>query len=61
MKEIRCRECNRYLCKLSFGALEIKCPSCKAVNRIEIVSYRQLLTEKPDSHTIGAHSSQKGT
>lgn len=48
MKEIHCKDCGRFLCKLSFGQLELKCPNskCKAINRIRIDSYKALLTAK---------------
>jgi phage FluMu protein Com len=34
MKEVRCPECNKLLCKL-IGRTEIKCPRCKYVVKAE--------------------------
>lgn len=33
LEEVRCRKCRRYLCA-AIGMVEIKCPSCKTVNRV---------------------------
>jgi len=54
MKEIHCSNCGRFLCKLSFGELELKCPNskCKVINRIRVDSYIQLLTAKPAEASI---------
>ena len=54
MKEIHCKDCNRFLCKLAFGELEIKCPNskCKAINTVKLTSYKQLLTARPSEASI---------
>lgn len=45
MKEIHCKNCGRFLLKLSFGSIEIKCPNskCKNVNHVKMVSNKHLL------------------
>lgn len=35
LQEIRCRKCNRLLMKGEVGVIEIKCPKCGYVQRIE--------------------------
>jgi phage FluMu protein Com len=54
MKELRCNDCGRFLCKLAFGEVEIKCPNskCKAVNHFRVDSYKQLLTAKLEGDSI---------
>lgn len=36
MKKVKCIRCGRALLLLDFGKLEIKCPRCKRINKIEI-------------------------
>lgn len=54
MKEIRCKECNRFLLKASWGEFEIKCTysKCKTINKIKLTSYKYLLTVFPEQATI---------
>lgn len=53
MKDLRCSECGRFLLKMAFGEIEIKCPNskCKHVNKFKLTSYTQLLTT-PDVKAI---------
>lgn len=45
MKEIHCKNCGRFLLKLNFGEIEVKCPNskCKKINKIKIISYKAIL------------------
>lgn len=54
MKEIRCRECKRFLMKALWGEFEIKCPNsrCKTINKVKLSSHKYLLTAKPQQATI---------
>jgi LSD1 subclass zinc finger protein len=54
MKLIHCKECERFLCKLTNGELEIKCPKCKTVNIVKVTSYKQMLTTEPKQVNIKA-------
>ena len=54
MKEMHCKDCNRFLCKLGFGEIIIKCPNtrCKKINRLRLDTYTSLLTAKLDKDSI---------
>ena len=56
MKELHCKECGRFLAKLAFGEVEIKCTNnrCKAINHFRVDSYKQLLTARPAKASIKA-------
>ena len=53
MKDIHCTNCGRFLCKLAFGEIEIKC-RCKTVNKVRVDSYKALLTGKLEGNSIKA-------
>lgn len=38
MKEIRCKACNRFLGKMAYGDVELKC-KCGVVNKVVVKSY----------------------
>jgi LSD1 subclass zinc finger protein len=52
MKEIHCSNCGRFLCKLAFGKLEIKCPKCKTINTVEVTSYTKMLNSIDEHGSI---------
>ena len=35
MQAVRCSRCDRYLCS-AFGLVEVKCSSCKTLNRVSV-------------------------
>ncbi|MDH7578139.1 MAG: Com family DNA-binding transcriptional regulator [Bacillota bacterium] len=39
--ELRCI-CNRLICKVQDGAIEIKCPKCKRLIKISVSSIKQI-------------------
>ena len=45
MKEIHCKDCGRFLLKIAFGEVEVKCTNskCKSVNKVLVYSYKSML------------------
>jgi phage FluMu protein Com len=44
MQQVRCRHCDRLLCKAKFIEIELKCPRCKTLNYMKVT---ELQTQTP--------------